>query len=443
MLEVKKLNVCYNDFLALNEISLKIQEGALTGIIGPNGAGKSTLLKAMLNIIPHQGEVSINNEDINKKLVKIAYVEQKADIDFTFPIKVKECVSMGTYAGMKVFQRIKNAEWQRVSKALEKVDMGKYSNHQIGELSGGQFQRVLLARCLAQNADFIFLDEPFVGIDLVSERIIMDTLKELKHQGKTVLIVHHDLSKVKKYFDNIILLNRNLIAHGSVESVFNEENLKKAYGDTIFIGEGKNANKEENKDYFAASDGIDVIYLEGQSEKGKEDPHAWLNLENGIIYAKNIEKQLAEKDPDNKKFYKENLDKYIEKLDSLDKEAKSKFASIPNDKKMIVTSEGCFKYFSKAYNVPSAYIWEINTEEEGTPDQIKHLVEKLRTTKVPSLFVESSVDDRPMKTVSKDTNIPIYSTIFTDSIAEKGQDGDSYYAMMKWNLDKIAEGLSK
>ena len=229
MLEVKKLTVCYNDFLALNEISLKIQEGALTGIIGPNGAGKSTLLKAMLNIIPHQGDVSINNEDINKKLVKIAYVEQKADIDFTFPIKVKECVSMGTYAGMKVFQRIKNAEWQRVSKALEKVDMGKYSNHQIGELSGGQFQRVLLARCLAQNADFIFLDEP----------LIMDTLKELKHQGKTVLIVHHDLSKVKKYFDNIILLNRNLIAHGSVESVFNEENLKKAYGDTIFIGEGE------------------------------------------------------------------------------------------------------------------------------------------------------------------------------------------------------------
>ena len=184
MLEVKKLTVCYNDFLALNDISLKIQEGTLTGIIGPNGAGKSTLLKAMLNIIPHQGEVSINNEDINKKLVKIAYVEQKADIDFTFPIKVKECVSMGTYAGIKVFQRIKNAEWQRVSKALEKVDMEEYANHQIGELSGGQFQRVLLARCLAQNADFIFLDEPFVGIDLISERIIMDTLKELKHQGK-------------------------------------------------------------------------------------------------------------------------------------------------------------------------------------------------------------------------------------------------------------------
>ncbi|AYQ24116.1 MULTISPECIES: metal ABC transporter ATP-binding protein [Enterococcus] len=238
MLKAEKLSVSYNNFLALKEISIEIQEGTLTGIIGPNGAGKSTLLKAMLNIIPHQGKVFINNEDINKNLAKIAYVEQKTDIDFTFPIKVKECVSMGTYAELKVFQRIKNSEWERVFKALKKVNMEEYSNHQIGELSGGQFQRVLLARCLAQNADFIFLDEPFVGIDLISERIIMDTLKELKYQGKTVLIVHHDLSKVKKYFDNIVLLNQKLIAYGSVESVFNEVNLKEAYGDTIFIGEG-------------------------------------------------------------------------------------------------------------------------------------------------------------------------------------------------------------
>lgn len=203
----------------------------------------------------------------------------------------------------------------------------------------------------------------------------------------------------------------------------------------------KNANKTENSDYFAVSEGIDIIYLEGRNEKGKEDPHAWLNLENGIIYAKNIEKQLVEKDPRNKDFYRKNLETYINKLDSLDKEAKSKFSKVPEEKKMIVTSEGCFKYFSKAYNIPAGYIWEINTEEEGTPDQIKNLVGKLRTTKVPALFVESSVDDRPMKTVAKDTNIPIYSTIFTDSVAEKGKDGDSYYAMMKWNLEKISQGL--
>ena len=214
-------------------------------------------------------------------------------------------------------------------------------------------------------------------------------------------------------------------------------------GNAWFTKLVENAKKKENKDYYAVSEGVDVIYLEGQNEKGKEDPHAWLNLENGIIYAQNIAKRLIEKDPDNKATYEKNLKAYVEKLTALDKEAKEKFNNIPEEKKMIVTSEGCFKYFSKAYNVPSAYIWEINTEEEGTPDQIKSLVEKLRKTKVPSLFVESSVDDRPMKTVSKDTNIPIYAKIFTDSIAEKGEDGDSYYSMMKYNLDKISEGLAK
>ena len=214
-------------------------------------------------------------------------------------------------------------------------------------------------------------------------------------------------------------------------------------GNAWFTKLVENAQKKENKDYYSVSEGVDVIYLEGQNEKGKEDPHAWLNLENGIIYAQNIAKRLIEKDPDNKTTYEKNLKAYVEKLTALDKEAKEKFNNIPEEKKMIVTSEGCFKYFSKAYNVPSAYIWEINTEEEGTPDQIKSLVEKLRKTKVPSLFVESSVDDRPMKTVSKDTNIPIYAKIFTDSIAEKGEDGDSYYSMMKYNLDKISEGLAK
>ena len=214
-------------------------------------------------------------------------------------------------------------------------------------------------------------------------------------------------------------------------------------GNAWFTKLVENAKKKENKDYYAVSEGVDVIYLEGQSEKGKEDPHAWLNLENGIIYAQNIAKRLSEKDPANKETYEKNLKAYVEKLSALDKEAKEKFNNIPEEKKMIVTSEGCFKYFSKAYTVPSAYIWAINTEEEGTPDQIKTLVEKLRKTKVPSLFVESSVDDRPMKTVSKDTNIPIYAKIFTDSVAEKGEEGDSYYSMMKYNLEKIAEGLSK
>ena len=219
---------------------------------------------------------------------------------------------------------------------------------------------------------------------------------------------------------------------------YNGINLENAE-DAWFTKMVKNAGKVADKDYFAVSDGVDVIYLEGENEKGKEDPHAWLNIENGVIYAKNIAKQLIAKDPEHKDTYQKNLDKYVAELDKLDKDAKERLAKIPEEKKLIVTSEGCFKYFSKAYGVPSAYIWEINTEEEQTT----RLVEILKKSKVPSLFVESSVDERPMKTVSQESGKPIYSTIFTDSVAEKGKDGDSYLSMMKWNLTKIIEGLEK
>lgn len=205
----------------------------------------------------------------------------------------------------------------------------------------------------------------------------------------------------------------------------------------------KNANKKANQDYFAVSEGVDVIYLEGENEAGKEDPHAWLDLSNGIIYCQNIADKLITKDPDHQNYYQKNLKAYTEKLQRLDQEAKHLFDAIPNDQKLIVTSEGCFKYFSKAYQIPSAYIWEINTEEEGTPEQITSLVRIIRDSKVPSLFVETSVDDRPMKTVSKETGRPIYAKIFTDSIAAPGETGDSYYSMMEYNLKIIAEGLNQ
>ena len=130
-------------------------------------------------------------------------------------------------------------------------------------------------------------------------------------------------------------------------------------------------------------------------------------------------------------------------LEELDQQAKENFQSIPEEKKLIVTSEGAFKYFSKAYGVPSAYIWEINTEEEGTPAQIKNLVDQLQNSAVASLFVESSVNTRPMQSVSRDAGIPIFGTVFTDSIAEPGEEGDSYYNLMKWNLDTIYQGLNQ
>lgn len=214
-------------------------------------------------------------------------------------------------------------------------------------------------------------------------------------------------------------------------------------GDAWFTKLMNNAKKEDGKDYFAVSKGVEPLFLEGKNDQGKEDPHAWLNLDNGIIYANNIATQLIAKDPANKETYEKNVKEYTDKLAKLNAEAKEKFADIPKAQKMIVTSEGCFKYFSKAYDIPSAYIWEINTEEEGTPNQIKNLVDQLRKTEVPTLFVESSVDDRPMKMISKETNIPIHAKIFTDSISEQGEEGDSYYDMMEWNLTQIHDGLVK
>ncbi len=219
----------------------------------------------------------------------------------------------------------------------------------------------------------------------------------------------------------------------------NLENAPGAWFTKMMANEGPKAQKKA----FAVSDGVEVIHLQGKQEAAKLDPHAWLSVGNGIIYAQNIAKHLSDADPKNATFYNNNMVAYTTKLAKLHKEAQAKFDKIPAAKKLIVTSEGCFKYFGKAYNIPSAYIWEINTEEEGTPAQISTLVRKLKKTKTPSLFVESSVNGKPMATVAKDTGIPIHATLFTDSIAAPGQQGDNYYDMMKWNLDQIAEGLSK
>lgn len=237
MIKIEHLNVFYSENKALTDVQLKLESGGIIGMIGPNGAGKSTLIKAILNIIPYSGRVLIEGKESKKFLKNIAYVEQKSNIDLTFPITVKECVSLGTYTSLKLFQKVGSKEWMRVAQALEKVNLSEYANRQIGELSGGQFQRVLLARCLVQEADYIFLDEPFVGIDSVSEKIIMDILQYMKEQGKLILIVHHDLSKVKVYFDELIILNKEIIAYGKVKESFTHENLKKAYGDNIFIGD--------------------------------------------------------------------------------------------------------------------------------------------------------------------------------------------------------------
>ena len=236
MIRTQELTVVYDrDNLVLDKVSVTIETGKIVGILGPNGAGKSTFMKALLGLVAFEGQVSLAGQIKNETGGNIAYVEQRSQIDPHFPITVRECVSLGLYKEVGLFRRLKKADWTRVDTVLEQVGLSQYAKKPIHALSGGQFQRMLLARCLVQDRQIIFIDEPFIGIDAVSERIIMDILRDLRNQGRTILIVHHDLSKVRRYFDSIMILNKKLLAHGPVEQVFTAENLRKAYEDTIFL----------------------------------------------------------------------------------------------------------------------------------------------------------------------------------------------------------------
>ncbi|MGX7111671.1 metal ABC transporter ATP-binding protein [Gemella cuniculi] len=239
MINIENLVVSYKDTIAIDNITLTMEGPSILGIIGPNGAGKSTLLKAILGIIPSSGKTYIDDKSSIDSLNNIAYVEQKINIDYHFPIKVKECVSLGLFPKIKLFHKLKKEHWEKVDNALKIVGLEEFSNRQISELSGGQFQRVLIARCLVQEAEYIFLDEPFIGIDSVSEEIIMNTLRELKAKGHTILIVHHDLRKVSYYFDKVLLLNKKVIAYGDTKNTFTKENLTKAYGTDLLVTGGE------------------------------------------------------------------------------------------------------------------------------------------------------------------------------------------------------------
>lgn len=222
----------------LKDCNATIEGPTITGIIGPNGAGKSTLLKAILGLIQSSGEILIDGEPAKKVLQKIAYVEQKSQIDFTFPITIRECVALGRTVKKKPLQRLTKEDWEKVDAAIEEVGLTDLASRQIGALSGGQFQRVLLARCMVQEAQYIFLDEPFVGIDMLSEKVIMTILRKWKEEGKTILMVNHDLSKVKEYFDQVILVKHAIVASGKTEDVFIKKYLDDVYGGSVYIPQG-------------------------------------------------------------------------------------------------------------------------------------------------------------------------------------------------------------
>ena len=228
---VNELTVDYDGVTAIKDVYFAVRAEELTAIVGPNGAGKSTLIKALLGLIPtRMGTISCFGTSPKQYRKDISYVPQRAQIDWEFPANVFDVVAMGLYGELGLLRRFSSAHKDRVHSALTDVDMADFAARQISQLSGGQQQRVFLARSIVQDAELILLDEPFGGIDAKSEAVIVDILRRQKQNGKSIVAVHHDLSTVKDYFDDVILLNKTVTAFGPVDDVFTKSNVEKTYG---------------------------------------------------------------------------------------------------------------------------------------------------------------------------------------------------------------------
>ncbi|MEW9673217.1 metal ABC transporter substrate-binding protein [Ammoniphilus sp. 3BR4] len=194
---------------------------------------------------------------------------------------------------------------------------------------------------------------------------------------------------------------------------------------------------------FRLSQGVEPKYLTTKGKEGEEDPHAWLDIRNGIKYAQNTRDALVKVDPEHAEEYNKNAENYIQQLKELHQRALDQFNEIPKEKRYLITSEGAFKYFSDAYDFEAGYIWEINDENQGTPQQVLQVVQLIQSKQVPVLFVETSIDPRSMEMVSKETGVPIGGVLFTDSLGKPGEDGDTYIKMMESNINVIVDNLQK
>lgn len=222
-IEIKNLTVAYGENIALEDFNLDVEIGSLMALVGPNGAGKSTLIKTILKFLKQiTGEIKISKKSL-------AYVPQRNSVDWDFPTTLFDVVEMGCYGRVGLFKRVNKEEKVKVLKAIEQVGMLDYKDRQISELSGGQQQRTFIARALVQEADIYLMDEPFQGVDSTTEKSIVDILKKLKSDGKTLLVVHHDLQTVPTYFESVTFINKTVIATGKVKEVFTQENIDKTY----------------------------------------------------------------------------------------------------------------------------------------------------------------------------------------------------------------------
>ena len=222
-IEIKNLTVAYGENIALEDLNLNIEVGSLMALVGPNGAGKSTLIKTILKFLKQiTGEIKINAKTL-------AYVPQRNSVDWDFPTTLFDVVEMGCYGRVGLFKRVNKEEKQKVLKAIEQVGMLEFKDRQISELSGGQQQRAFIARALVQEADIYLMDEPFQGVDSTTEKSIVEILKKLKAEGKTIIVVHHDLQTVPAYFESVALINKAVIVSGKVSEVFTQENIDVTY----------------------------------------------------------------------------------------------------------------------------------------------------------------------------------------------------------------------
>jgi len=235
-IQIHDMTVAYHRKPVLWDVDLVVPEGKLVGIVGPNGAGKSTMIKAIMELVPKaSGWVEIYGKPYAEQRRLIGYVPQRESVDWDFPISALEVVLMGRYGRIGWLRRPGRKDRQAAVEALDKVGMGEFRDRQISQLSGGQQQRIFLARALAQDARIYLMDEPFAGVDAATERAIIDILVELRRQGRTILVVHHDLQTVTQYFDWVIMLNMRVVASGPTDEAFTDVNLQKTYGGRLTV----------------------------------------------------------------------------------------------------------------------------------------------------------------------------------------------------------------
>ena len=225
-----------NGHTALRDATFQIPTGTITALVGVNGAGKSTLFKAIMGFVPAaKGEITLLGMPVKEALKRniVAYVPQSEEVDWSFPVLVEDVVMMGRYGHMGFFRHPKKADHDAVSEALKRVNMTEYRHRQIGELSGGQRKRVFLARALAQEGQVILLDEPFTGVDVQTEDQIIDLLREMRDEGRVMLVSTHNLGSVPEFCDRTILVKETVIAYGTTEETFTHDNLEIAFGGVL------------------------------------------------------------------------------------------------------------------------------------------------------------------------------------------------------------------